>query len=455
MSYTDYDAASLASAMVAAERAGIDEMLSAKYTKYSTQVSGLESLDSLLEDFQDNLDTWTDDNSLAAQTTSVSDEDYFTATSDGTAATGQYSITVTQLAQTYQSAMTFSSSTTTVPTSGTLSVTVGDDTLSLDLSTLKSGATVADLVSAFNKASDNPGVTASLVQSGSSVLLMFTSDDSGEEAGVSSLSYTDSSGTVISSDASGAVTTTGDVSTDSTISTFETAMQGLTLLSAAQDAEIELGTTNKVTITSSSNTLEDVIDGLTITLKKKQSSTDDPINLVVEADTDTVETNLNTVVSGFNSLVSSLKTLYDDGGDLEGDATVRTLISSLKSTLRSSLPDGMSLADIGLEFSSDGTLSVDTDALEEALSDDPDILNTVFSDDGGIFDAFDDLLDPYTKTGGILSTSLQSAEDNLDSVEDRQEKWDTKMTKLYNRYLAQFNEMIATMATLESNASLL
>ncbi len=455
MSYTDYDAASLASAMVAAERAGIDEMLSAKYTKYSTQVSGLESLDSLLEDFQDNLDTWTDDNSLAAQTTSVSDEDYFTATSDGTAATGQYSITVTQLAQTYQSAMTFSSSTTTVPTSGTLSVTVGDDTLSLDLSTLKSGATVADLVSAFNKASDNPGVTASLVQSGSSVLLMFTSDDSGEEAGVSSLSYTDSSGTVISSDASGAVTTTGDVSTDSTISTFETAMQGLTLLSAAQDAEIELGTTNKVTITSSSNTLEDVIDGLTITLKKKQSSTDDPINLVVEADTDTVETNLNTVVSGFNSLVSSLKSLYEDGGDLEGDTSVRSLISSLKSTLRSALPDGMSLADIGLEFSSDGTLSVDTDALEEALSDDPDILNTVFSDDGGIFDAFDDLLDPYTKTGGILSTSLQSAEDNLDSVEDRQEKWDTKMTKLYNRYLAQFNEMIATMATLESNASLL
>lgn len=455
MSYTDYDAASLASAMVAAERAGIDEMLSAKYTKYSTQVSGLESLESDLSDFQDSLDGWKDDNSLAAQTTSVSDEDYFTVTSDGTAATGQYSITVTQLAQTYQSAMTFSSSTTTVPTSGTLSVTVGDDTLSLDLSTLKSGATVADLVSAFNKASDNPGVTASLVQSGSSVLLMFTSDDSGEEAGVSSLSYTDSSGTVISSDASGTVTTTGDVSSDSTISTFETAMQGLTLLSTAQDAEIELGTTNKVTITSSSNTLEDVIDGLTITLKKKQSSTDDPINLVVEADTDTVETNLNTVVSGFNSLVSSLKTLYDDGGDLEGDATVRTLISSLKSTLRSALPDGMSLADIGLEFSSDGTLSVDTDALEEALSDDPDILNTVFSDDGGIFDAFDDLLDPYTKTGGILSTSLQSAEDNLDSVEDRQEKWDTKMTKLYNRYLAQFNEMIATMATLESNASLL
>jgi hypothetical protein len=37
-SYEDYDAASLASAMVTAERAGIDEMLSEKSTQYSTMV---------------------------------------------------------------------------------------------------------------------------------------------------------------------------------------------------------------------------------------------------------------------------------------------------------------------------------------------------------------------------------------------------------------------------------
>ena len=107
------------------------------------------------------------------------------------------------------------------------------------------------------------------------------------------------------------------------------------------------------------------------------------------------------------------------------------------------------------EFSSDGTLSIDEDALSDALANNPDILTQVFSDTGGIFDALDDYLDPFTKTNGILATSLQSAQDNLESVEERQEKWDTKMEKLYNRYLAQFNQMIATMAILESNASLL
>lgn len=436
MSYTDYDAASLASAMVTSERAGVDEMLSAKYDKYSTLVSGLTSLDSLLEDFQDTLETLSDDGGLSAQTTSLSDEDYFSVTSDGSAATGQYSITVTQLAQTYQSAMTFDSSSTTIPSDGTFSVTVDGETMTLDLSTLDSDSTLSDLVSAINKASDNPGVTASLVRSGDSVLLMITSDDSGVDAGVTDISFT--AGT--SSDAA---------------TTFEDALSNLTVLSEAQDAEIQLGTTTKVTITSASNTLEDVIDGLTITLKKAQESTDDAINVVVEADTDTVIDNLQSVVDEFNSLISSLNDLYADDGDLDGDSTVRTLISSLKNTLRSALPDGTTLADIGLEFSSDGTLSIDEDVLEEALADDPDLLTQCFTDDDGIFDALDDLLTPYTKTRGLLATRLESAQDSLDSVETRQEKWDTKMENLYNRYLAEFNDMIATMALLESNMSYL
>jgi flagellar hook-associated protein 2 len=438
MSYSDYDAAALASAMVTAERAGIDKMLSAKYDKYSTQVSGLESLDSLLEDFQDSLESLTDDNALAAQTATVSDEDYFTVTSDGSAASGQYRITVVQLAQTYQAAMTFDSAdgNTAIPSDGTFSVTVGDDSLTLDLSTLSSGATLEDLVSAINKAPDNPGVTASLVVSGDSVLLMITSDESGEEAGVD------------------AITFTAGTSTDTTTA-FQSAYDGLSVLSEAQDAQIQLGTTNKVTITSSSNTLENVLDGLTIKLKKAQDSGENPINVVVEADTDTVVDNLQNVVDSFNSLISSLSSLYGDDGDLDGDSTVRNLISSLKSTMRNSLPDGVTLADIGLEFSSNGTLSIDTDALEDALADNPDLLTECFTDKGGIFDALDDLLTPYTKTGGLLANRQESAQNSLDSIESRQEKWDTKMDKLYTRYLAEFNDMIATMATLESSMSYL
>nr|WP_321272588.1 flagellar filament capping protein FliD [uncultured Tolumonas sp.] len=438
MSYSDYDPAALAEALVESERAGMDTLLSDKSDKYSTLVSGYSSLESLLSDFQDTLDSYTDEDSdlaLSAQTCTTSDSDYFTVTSDGSASASSYSIFVEQLAQSYQSVMSFDSEDWALPTDGTLTFTVDGEEMTIDLSTLDSDATLDDLVSAINSNDDNPGVQASLIQSGDSVMLMLSSEETGEDY---------------------AVTTSYTAGTASTATTELTdALSNMTVLSEAQDAIIKLGSSsNAISITSSSNTMEDVIDGLTITLTDAQESTDSPITLNVEADDDTVETNLQTLVDTFNTLVSSLTDLYD-GGNLDGDSTVRGLISSLKNTLRSSLPDGYSLSDIGLEFTSSGTLEIDSDALESALAANPDILTSVFSDDGGVFDAFQDLLDPYTETAGILSSMEDSAQDSLDRVTDRQDAWDTKMTNLYNTYLEDFTQMQITLAELESSMSIL
>lgn len=438
MSYSDYDPAALAEALVESERAGMDTLLSDKSDKYSTLVSGYSSLESLLSDFQDTLDSYSDTDSdlaLSAQTCTTSDSDYFTVTSDGSASESSYSIFVQQLAQSYQSVMSFDSEDWTLPTDGSLTFTVDGEEMTIDLSTLGSGATLDDLVSAINSNDDNPGVQASLIQSGDSVMLMLSSEETGEDY---------------------AVTTTFTSGTDSTATTELTnALSSMTVLSEAQDAIIKLGSSsNAISITSSSNTMEDVIDGLTITLTDAQDSTDSPIKLNVEADDDTVETNLQTLVDTFNTLVSSLTDLYD-GGDLDGDSTVRGLISSLKNTIRSSLPDGYSLSDVGLEFTSSGTLEIDSDALESALAANPDILTSVFSDDGGIFDSLQSLLDPYTESGGIIADLEDSAQDSLDRVTDRQDAWDTKMTNLYNTYLEDFTQMQITLAQLESSMSIL
>ncbi len=438
MSYSDYDPASLAEAMVEAYRSGMDTLLSNKETKYSTLVDGYSTLSGYLDDFQDLLDSYTDydaDESLTAQSCNTSDDEYFSVTSDGTAANGNYSIYVEQLATAQQTAMTFSSKTEALPTTGTLTLTVDDESLSIDFSTLSSGATLQTLVSAINNSDDNPGVTASLVQSGDTVYLMLTSDDTGEEYAFSA-TYDD-----------------GDSNTDT--STFETAFNSQTVLTEAQDAIIQFGSTNAITLTSSSNTLDDVLDGLTITLTKAQDTDDDPVTLTVEIDTDTVESNLQTFVDSFNDLIDNLNTLYDDDGELENNSTVRSLISALKNTFRNNLPDGYTLSDIGLEFSSDGTLSIDSDALETALASNPEILNTCLTDDDGVFDALNDFLDPYTKTGGILDDAEDSAQDSLDRVEDRIDAWNDKMENLYNTYLDQFTQMQVTLAELESSLSYL
>jgi flagellar hook-associated protein 2 len=229
----------------------------------------------------------------------------------------------------------------------------------------------------------------------------------------------------------------------------------MNVLSEAQDAIIQFGNTNAITITSSSNTLENVIDGLTIDLIQAQDSDDSAINVEVEVDTDTVETNLESFVDTFNTLIDSLSDLYADDGDLDGNSTLRSIISSLKNSMRSSLPDGYDLSDLGLSFTSTGTLEIDSDALEEALTNNPDILNICLTDEGGVFEAIQDLLDPYTESGGILSDMEDSAQDSLDRVTARQEAWDTKMENLYNLYLEDFTQMQITLAELESSLSIL
>lgn len=450
-SYEDYDPASLAEAMVTAEREGLDTLLETENTKYTNEVSGYSSLETYLDDFQDALDDYTDsssDTSFSAQTCTTSDDDYFSVTSDGSAASGNYYITVDQLAQNYQAEMSFSSSTNVLPTSGTISLTVDGESMSVDLSSLASNS-LSKLASAINSSSDNPGVTASVVASGDTYMLLITSNETGADYTVD-MTYTDSSGNTYSSDGTSSTTSSSD-------DALATAMQGLTVLSEAQDSIIELGSTNKVTITSDSNTLENVIDGLTITLNKAQpDDDDDPVRVAVTVDSDTVEDNLQDFVDTFNTLIDNLNTLYDSDGNLEGDSTVRTLISQLKNSLRDDLPEGYTLDQIGLEFDSDGSLTIDSDKLEDALEDNPDILNTCLTDDGGVFDAIQDMLDPYTDSNtGIISTLEESAQDSLDRVEDRQSSWDTKMEKLYTVYLNQFTQMKITLAELESSLSTL
>lgn len=438
MSYSDYDPAALAEALVEAERSGMDTLLSDKSDKYTSLVSGYSSLETLLDDFQDALDDYTDsssDTSFSAQTCSVSDEDYFTVTSDGSAADGNYSIFVEQLAQSYQTALTFDSKTWELPTDGTLSFTVDGEEMTIDLSTLDSGSTLSDLVTAINNSDDNPGVQASLIQSGDSVMLLITSEETGADYTVD-MTFTEG--------------TTSTASTE-----FAEALSSMNVLSEAQDAIIQFGSTNAITITSSSNTLENVIDGLTIDLIQAQDSDDSAINVEVEVDTDTVETNLESFVDTFNTLIDSLSDLYADDGDLDGNSTLRSIISSLKNSMRSSLPDGYDLSDLGLSFTSSGTLEIDSDTLEEALTNNPDILNICLTDDGGVFDAIQDLLEPYTESGGILSDMEDSAQDSLDRVTARQEAWDTKMENLYNLYLEDFTQMQITLAELESSLSIL
>ena len=192
------DPVTMAQTLVAAERANMDSLLKSQGTKIKNQSKGLDTLKTQLSTFQTLLKDLNSTSTLQAQNSTLSQEGFMTVSSNGKAISGQYSLFVRQLAQSHQLGVKFSSETEALPSDGTLSLTVDGKEMKLDFASLPANATVKDLVSQINGASNNPGVKASLVRSNGEVNLVLTSTSSGTTKAIG-MNFT--SGGTVASDA--------------------------------------------------------------------------------------------------------------------------------------------------------------------------------------------------------------------------------------------------------------
>src|SRR5690606_23764630 len=285
----------------------------------------------------------------------VSQEGYFSATADANALAGSYQVFVEQVATAHQVSASMPAnldSTTQVPTTGTMDFTINGTTMTLDLSTLDSDgdgiATVADLVSAINNDSNNPGVNATLVRSNGQTYFMLSSTETG-------------------------VANSVNVSVSGTGQTwFEDAFTNLNEISAPQDAVIWLGAQGTgLQLTNSSNTFEGVINGVDLTVTKAQTSGEAPLSLSVGADQEGTKEQMNKIIEAYNSLMKTIDSYTSIGGEdsqrgvLASDPTIRSIESQLKTLVRGEF-EGMRLSDLGIEISRDGTMKIDADKFEEA-----------------------------------------------------------------------------------------
>jgi len=102
-----------------------------------------------------------DGSAFSAHSVTSSDTDVLNATATGTAVAGSYKIEVTQLASALKaSSGAFTDSSTQIGT-GTLTITVGGQAMNLSID--GSNGSLASIRDAINKASDNPGVSATIV----------------------------------------------------------------------------------------------------------------------------------------------------------------------------------------------------------------------------------------------------------------------------------------------------
>ena len=426
---TSIDPTSYAQTLVSAERAGRDAILSTKAKTVKNQLSGISTLSSGLSTFQTLLKKLNKVSTLQAQSATLSESSYFTATTDGTAAVGQYNLKVKQLAQSQQSTVALAAGkdeTSTLSATGHFTVTMGAKTLDIALA---AGATVKDLVTAINNSSDNPGVRASLVRTDGKLSLLLN----GKETG-SANAFTVNA---------------------STVSVLDNASQSV--LTTAQDAIVQLGSSaTPATITSASNKLTGVIGGVTLQLTKAQEASAAPVTVTVAEDTSAITGSVQEFVDGYNTLMKSLKSLSSNGdtkGNLAGDSMVKNLMSQMRSSLRE-LPSGITLTSLGIKSDKEGLLSLDSAALKSSIENDPELLSKALTGTAGMLTKMNSMTETYTKLTGSIKTRKTSLEKQQTQISNQQDAFDTRMEKVYQRYLKQFTQLSSVMTQMDQTSSL-
>ena len=154
-----------------------------------------------------------------------------------------------------------------------------------------------------------------------------------------------------------------------------------------------------------------------------------------ETETLTVSLNMNStksLISGFieayNAFTQVTKQLgaadSDKPGLLVGDYTLRQSSSQIRnlfsSTVSSVTGDFNSLSSIGISTKQDGTLEIDNDILDSAISTDFDQFENLFASDDGFATQLRDLVSNYTGSSGIITTRENSLNSQLDRIEDDQ-----------------------------------
>lgn len=157
-------------------------------------------------------------------------------------------------------------------------------------------------------------------------------------------------------------------------------------LSSAQNAEF---TFNGVNMTRSKNTIDDIITGATFTLNNVDDKTTsgeykDTV-ISISKDTASLVKTMQSMVQAYNTLKTNLDTAtsYDSeskaAGSLNGLSEITSIKRQINSIITNTDKNGKSLMDFGFSFTDKGVLSLDTKALESAISDDYENFKKFFS----------------------------------------------------------------------------
>lgn len=437
------DLESIIEATISAERTVKESQLNEREINYTTQLSGVGTFKSALDSFNDVFAKLGDAETYNSRIVSFANgleesEQAFEVEVGSSMESGDFSVEVLQLAKgsKVQSAALGSAEDTVG--AGNLTFNAGDNEFTI---AVESTDTLEDIRNKINKASENFGVSANIVNSDSGAVLTFSSAISGSGNTLSVTADDDSLSSIATNSPSGGA--------------------GLSVQQAAQDANALI---NGQSVSSSTNELKDKIQGTTLTLK---SITTEPQEFSVSVDEDIVKETLAEFVDAYNSLKGTLDSLSNSSsGLLSSDSTIRTMEQQLQRMFTNELggtTDIQSLMEIGVSFNREGEMEISSlgigslqsgeELLNSTISDKFSALQSFFSDDDGLVQKVDGLVELYTGSDGSLIKREQSLNESLETVETDRDALDERLANLEASLRSQYAALDSVMAQYQTSSS--
>lgn len=408
-----------------------ESTLNSKLSAFGTISSDVSSIGTALSTLADL---------SASYTASSSDSSVVSATSSSGAQGGTYSVNVTTLAAAQSLASTAVSSASGSIGTGTLTFQFGNysggtftasgsSSGAVSITLDSSDDTLQGLATAINNAGF--GVSATVVNVGSGYQLALTSS-------------------------TGTNNELQITSSDSNLSayTYDGGSSGMTQTVAAADAQY---TINGISATSQSNTIADAVQDVSFTLGATGTAT-----ISVAPNVSAVTSAVQSFVTAYNSYAKDASNYasYDSStqtaGLLLGDPTLRMLTQQLQDGVVqqvSGAPASYStLMDLGITANSDGTLSLDTTKLTDAVNSDYSGVLTTLQ---GIGTQLGTVVGGMTGTGGVITARTDSINTQLTSLQDQLTALNTRMAQEKQTLMQQYNAMDTLVADLQSTSNYL
>jgi flagellar hook-associated protein 2 len=346
---------------------------------------------------------------LAQMTTASSDSDVVTASAANGTQAGNHVVVVNSLASAGswysapvangQTDLPAGSFTITVGSGAPTQITVGSGVNTLD-----------DLATAINGM--DLGITANVVNDSSGSLLSIVSNSTG-----AANNFT--------------------ISNDTTI--------GFTQATVGQDAAL---TVDGIPVDSASNTVTGAVNGVTFNLLSASPGT--AVNISVQPDENAASTAISNFVSAYNTVVGDVNTQYAVGannmeGPLAGDSTLALLQSDLLSAGGYTTGSGQveTLADLGITMNNDGTLTLDSGQLDNAIQNNFGAVQSFMqgTSSNGFVSFLNNQMNALTDaSGGAFTVDLQSISNENQDLQNQINNFQTYLAQQETILTNEFNQ---------------